>query len=129
MTDIDEIRSFQPGTTVIYTAVRDDPKTARLTTITSEPWQLNGGQWMVNIDGVRGGVSVQHLVTVPRRHLDEAHARTQEWLDKFQGIAAAKEIELLKWRSWALKILDPDSPAPSDEEMRKSIADRVNVHA
>lgn len=114
---------YPTGTIVIYTEVRGDPKSAWLTTTTSDAWKLGDGRWVVMIYGVSGGVAVDHLVAVPRRALDEAHERTQQWLDKFQGLAAAKEIELLKWRSWALKH-DVDK-AMSDDEWRAQLDKRL----
>jgi len=32
--------------------------------VLSEPWKLGSGDWIVSIEGVSGGVSVEHLALV-----------------------------------------------------------------
>lgn len=53
------------GTAVIYTSVRDDPQTARATKTRSEAWIMGGHSVMVMVEGVSGGVLVDHVVKSP----------------------------------------------------------------
>jgi hypothetical protein len=118
--DANLVWPYPPGTTVIYTSVRDDPRTARLTRTTTDAWAAGHGADLVGVEGVSGGVAITHLAVVSASQLDEAHARTQAWLDKFQGLAAQKEVELLKWRAWAREYNIRDGV--DDDGLRESIA-------
>lgn len=52
------------GTPVIYTSVRDDPKSAKVTKTRSEAWVMGGHSVMVMVEGVSGGVCCEHIVAV-----------------------------------------------------------------
>jgi hypothetical protein len=120
--DANLVWPYPPGTTVIYTSVRDDPRTARLTRTTTDAWDIGNEaevRILVGVEGVSGGVWIRHLAVVSASQLDEAHARTQAWLDKFQGLAADKEVELLKWRAWAREFDSRDGV--DDDGLRESI--------
>ncbi len=116
---------YPAGTTVIYTSVRDNPRTARITRTTTQAWQVGDGtEFVIGIEGVSGGVSISHLAVVSAEQLDEAHARTHAWLNKFQEMAAEKQVELLKWRVWAQDVaMDPTNH--DDDDLRFAVETRL----
>ncbi len=55
---------LKPGARVDYRSLRSGPVTHANREVLSEPWKLGSGDWIVSIEGVSGGVSVEHLALV-----------------------------------------------------------------
>ena len=52
---------YPVGTPVTYTSVMDMPSTARQTKIWHAAWIMGGHSVMVRVEGVSGGVCVEHI--------------------------------------------------------------------
>ncbi len=52
---------MKDGTTVDYHSVIGEPATVLGRKIIGEPWQLGHGAWVVKIEGVTGGVSIEAI--------------------------------------------------------------------
>lgn len=55
--------TYTPGTRVAYRPLKGDPR-GELTRTRSEAWELGSGHPVVLVDGVSGGVSLEHLTVV-----------------------------------------------------------------
>ncbi len=52
------MRGIKKGDKVIYT---DDFGKQHETTATSKPWQLGHGDWVIKLDGIRGGYDLERV--------------------------------------------------------------------
>lgn len=53
---------LKPGIKVLYHSITGYP--GKEYTVRSEPWQLGSGEWVVLLDGISGGVAVDHISKV-----------------------------------------------------------------
>jgi hypothetical protein len=56
--DMEHAKQLRNGQKV---EVTKDDGSLFVTTTRSEPWELGGGQWVINLDGISGGFSVSRV--------------------------------------------------------------------
>lgn len=96
------------GTSVIYTSVKDDTSTSRTTKTRSEAWVMGGHSVMVMVEGVSGGVRVDHI------NKADHELSKEQWIEEVYKLlcvsqgAPVNETEQKNLRDWAVAIADAD---------------------